>query len=119
MWTRRSPDTRTSSPTLKPEAEARFTVRFPPDSMSIVTSYTVLVLRRFSTSFPATAPPTAPAAVAAGRPTSDSIQLGLRDALAAYLEETAEAVRAGVDSAAMRARAAKIGRLVEVCEEFQ
>jgi len=51
-------------------------------------------------------------------PASSGIQDGLRGALAAYLEETAEAVRGGAPVADLHARLAKLDKLVSVVADF-
>lgn len=56
--------------------------------------------------------------VTGSEPPLPAVQGGLRDALSTYLMETASAVNAGAPPSELRARVAKIQRLVEVVDDF-
>lgn len=65
------------------------------------------------------APKATPAAVAPTMPRrSTSIEAGLRDALATYLSELADSVRAGASMEEVRAAQSKVGRLIDVVADF-
>lgn len=65
----------------------------------------------------AVAPISAPAPKSPRSPGSSAAR-GLRDALSAYLDDTANVAREGAETAELRARVEKLSRLVDVLAEF-